>query len=80
MSTSVNVSNSNTRKKWSGEVALVCDGKAQRQTYEIEPCVGGEDLVLLVDVDDLLKGQAELDDDRIGFFGHRTLQRVVIVQ
>ena len=49
-------------------------------THEIEPCVGGEDLILLVHVDDLLEREAERDHHRLRFVGHRSFQRVVLVQ
>lgn len=52
----------------------------ERDTDEVEPGVGGEDLILLVDVDDLLQRQAEADHHRLGLVGDGPLQRVVLVQ
>ena len=54
--------------------------KRIKATDKVEPGVGGEDLVLLVDVDDLLERQAEADDHLLRFVGHGPFQRVVVAE
>ena len=49
-------------------------------SYQIKPDVGGEDLILLVHVNDLLESQPEGEDHGLGLVGHRPLQLVVVSQ
>ena len=49
-------------------------------SYQIKPNIGGENLILLVHVNDLLESQAEGEDHRLGLVSHRPLQLVVVSQ
>ena len=49
-------------------------------SYQIKPDVGGEDLILLVHVNDLLESQPEGENHRLRLVGHRPLQLVVVSQ
>ena len=48
--------------------------------YQIKPDVGGENLILLVHVNDLLESQPEGEHHRLWLIRHRPLQLVVVSQ
>ena len=49
-------------------------------SYQIKPNIGGENLILLVHINDLLESQPEGEDHRLGLVRHRPLQLVVVSQ
>ena len=46
--------------------------------YQIKPDVGGENLILLVHVNDLLESQPEGEHHRLWLIRHRPLQLVIV--